>query len=162
MRKALVLSVLLIVVCISASAQLPAIQLKDTDGKSMSMSELNKKGHPVILSFFATWCKPCLRELSAINEVYADWQEETGVELIAISIDQGQDVAKVKPLVDGSAWDFKVLLDPGSDLKRAMGVNVIPHVFLLDGEGNIVSSHIGYTEGGDAVLFDEVKKLVNK
>ena len=71
MRKTLVLSILLIVVCISASAQLPAIQLKDTDGKSMNMSELNKKGHPVILSFFATWCKPCLRELSAINEVYA-------------------------------------------------------------------------------------------
>ncbi len=161
MRITLVLFLLLLNVC-AASAQLPAIQLKDINGKSLNVSELTKKGNPVILSFFATWCKPCQRELNTISEVYEDWQEETGVELIAVSIDQGQDVAKVKPLADGAGWDFTVLLDPGNDLKRAMGVTVIPHVFLLDGQGNIVSSHIGYTEGGDAVLIEEVRKLINK
>lgn len=162
MRITSVLFALLLTVCTSTYAQLPAIQLKDMNGKSLNISELAGKDHPVILSFFATWCKPCLRELNAISEVYEDWQEETGVELIAVSIDQGQDVAKVKPLADGSGWDFRVLLDPGSDLKRAMGVNVIPHLFLLDGQGNIVSSHTGYTEGSDALLLEEVKKLVNK
>lgn len=162
MRVAFVLSVILLTVSVSAFSQLPAIRLKDMNGKSMDMSTLAKKDHPVILTFFATWCKPCLRELKAISEVYEDWQDETGVELIAVSIDQGQDVAKVKPLADGSAWDFNVLLDPGSDLKRAMGVNVIPHVFILDGKGQIVYSHSGYTEGGEALLIEEVKKLINK
>lgn len=162
MRITSVLLALLFIRSIFTDAQVPAVQLKDINGKSLNITGLTQKGHPVILSFFATWCKPCLRELNAISEVYEDWQDETGVELIAVSIDQGQDVAKVKPLADGSGWDFCVLLDPGSDLKRAMKVNMIPHVFLLDGEGNIVSSHAGYTEGGDAILFEEVKKLVNK
>ena len=75
-----------------------------------------------MISFFATWCKPCNRELKAIHEVYPDWQEETGMKLIAISTDQAQNISKVKPLVDGEGWEYDILLDPNSAFLRAMGI----------------------------------------
>ena len=146
----------------TAFAQLPAVQLKTLDGKVVNTAKLHNDGKPFIISFFATWCKPCNRELSAIQEVYPDWQEETGVKVYAVSIDQAQNIHKVKPLVDGKGWEFDILLDPNSDFKRAMGVNMIPHVFIVDGKGKIVESRSGYTEGGEAHLIGKVKELQEK
>ena len=100
MKKFLLTALLLLGVA-TAFAQLPAVQLKTLDGKVINTANLHNDGKPFIISFFATWCKPCNRELSAIQEVYPDWQEETGVKVYAVSIDQAQNIHKVKPLVDG-------------------------------------------------------------
>jgi peroxiredoxin len=160
MKKILLVALLLVGYIATASAQLPAVSLKTIDGKTINTAELSNDGKPFIISFFATWCKPCNRELKAIQEVYADWQDETGVKVIAISIDQAQNIQKVKPLVDGNGWEFDILLDPNSDFKRAMGVNMIPHVFIIDGKGNIVESRSGYTEGGEEHLIEKVRELI--
>ncbi|MBR2035863.1 MAG: TlpA family protein disulfide reductase [Prevotella sp.] len=141
-------------------AQLPAVTLKDMSGKTVNTAELSNDGKPIIISFFATWCKPCNRELSAISEVYEDWQDETGVKLIAVSIDQAQNINKVKPLVDGNGWPYQVLLDPNSDFKRALGVQMIPFVLIVDGKGKIVYKHNGYTEGAENELIEKVRELV--
>lgn len=159
MKKFLLTALLLLGVA-TAYAQLPAVSLKTLDGKVINTAELNNDGKPFVISFFATWCHPCNRELSAIQEVYADWQEETGVKVIAISIDQAQNIHKVKPLVDGKGWDFDILLDPNSDFKRAMGVNQIPHVFIIDGKGKIVESRSGYTDGGEQHIIEKVRSLL--
>ena len=160
MKKILLVALLLVGYIATASAQLPAVSLKTIDGKTINTAELSNEGKPFIISFFATWCKPCNRELKAIQEVYADWQDETGVKVIAISIDQAQNIQKVKPLVDGNGWEFDILLDPNSDFKRAMGVNMIPHVFIIDGKGNIAESRSGYTEGGEEHLIEKVRELI--
>lgn len=143
-------------------AQLPSVILKDIDGKSVDTAKLTNDGKPFIISFFATWCKPCNRELKAISEVYADWQDETGVRVIAISIDQAQNINKVKPMVDTNGWEYQVLLDPNSDFKRAMGVNMIPAVFVIDGNGKIADTRSGYTEGSEEHLIEKVRELINK
>ena len=131
----------------SLCASLPAVALKDINGQHINTADIGTTGKPVIISFFATWCKPCLRELKAIDELYADWQEETGVEMFIVSTDQGQDVQKVKPFVDGYGWEYHVLLDPDGSFKRAMNVQHIPHLFVLDRTGKIVYNHMGYVEG---------------
>jgi peroxiredoxin len=118
---------------------------------------LAEQGKPVIIAFFATWCKPCMRELEAINELYADWQEQTGVEMYIVSIDQGQDVKKVKPLVDGYGWDYHVLLDPNGELKRAMNVQNVPHLFVIDSKGQTVYNHTGYTDGSEKEIKQYLK-----
>jgi len=161
MKRNLFVAALLFCLASAASfAQLPSVSLKTIDGKTVNTAELNNDGKPFIISFFATWCKPCNRELKAISEVYADWQDETGVKVIAISIDQAQNIQKVKPLVDSYGWEYEVLLDPNSDFRRAMGVNLIPHVFVIDGNGKIAESRSGYTEGGEAHLIEKVRELI--
>ncbi len=117
-------------------------------------------GKPVIISFWATWCKPCNRELNTIKDVYEDWQEETGVKLIAISIDDARSASRVKPHVDGNDWPYEVYIDQNSDLKRAMGVVNVPHTFILNGEGEIVWQHTGYQDGGEEEVIAKVKELL--
>ena len=140
-------------------AQLPAVTLKTIDGKTVSVDTLSNNGKPFIIDFFATWCKPCNRELDAIAEVYEDWQKETGVKIFAISVDQAQNIQKVKPLVDNHGWEYDVLLDPNSDLKRALGIQAIPYVLVCDGEGKIVYKHMGYTDGEENELIEKVKEI---
>ena len=156
----LFLCALLFMVSMIAKAQLPSVQLKTLEGKTINTAKINNDGKPFIISFFATWCKPCNRELSAIHEVYADWQEETGVKVYIVSIDQAQNINKVKPLVDGEGWEYEVLLDPNGDFRRAMGVQTIPHVFIIDGKGKIAESRSGYTDGSEEHLIEKVRELL--
>lgn len=158
--KKVLFAVSLMLMSVASYAQLPSVQLKDINGKTVDTAKLSNGGKPFIISFFATWCKPCNRELNAIHEQYVDWQDETGVKVIAVSIDQGQNIAKVKPLVDSNGWEYEVLLDPNGDFKRAMGVNMIPHVFVIDGNGNVAEQHNGYTEGAEEHLIEKVRELV--
>ncbi len=153
---------MLFMASMAAKAQLPSVQLKTLEGKTINTAKLHNDGKPFIISFFATWCKPCNRELSAIHEVYPDWQDETGVKVICVSIDQAQNINKVKPLVDGNGWEYEVLLDPNGDFRRAMGVQTIPHVFIVDGKGKIAESRSGYTDGSEEHLIEKVRELVKK
>lgn len=159
MKKFIIIAVLVAVVQ-TAFAQLPHVTLKDINGKAVRLDTLSNGGKPIIIDFFATWCKPCNRELSAISEVYDQWQSETGVRLIAVSIDQAHHINKVKPLVDQLGWPYEVLLDPNSELKRALGVQLIPYTLIVDGDGKIVYKHSGYVDGEEDELFEEVKKIV--
>lgn len=146
------------VLCYAYSvAQLPNITIKDINGKQVNMRQLSQSGKPMIISFFASWCKPCMRELNAINDVYEEWQEEYGVQVVAVSIDRAQDQEKVKPLVDGNGWDFMVLLDADNEFKRAMQVQNIPHVFVVDKNGTIVEQHNGYVDGEESKLVEKFK-----
>ena len=82
------------------------------------------------------------------------------MKLIAVSIDQAQNINKVRPLVDNHGWPYEVLLDPNSDFKRALGINMIPYTIIVDGKGNIVYKHNGYTEGAEQEYIDKVRELI--
>jgi peroxiredoxin len=141
------------------SRQLPEVMLKTLDGKSISTSDFNNNGKPIVISFWATWCKPCVNELTNISDLYDEWKEKTGVKLIAISIDDARNSTKVAPFVNGKGWDYEVYLDSNADLKRALNVNLVPHTFLLDGNKQIVWQHNSYTEGDELKLFELVQKV---
>lgn len=162
MKKSLILTLILLFASIgTAFAQIPSVTLRNLQGKSVDTATLSNEGKPFIISFFASWCKPCNRELSNIAEVYDEWQAETGVKLYAVSIDEGQNTYKVKPFVDNKGWEYEILLDPNSDFRRALGVSTIPHVFVVDGKGKIEYSHNGYTEGAEHELIEMIRKIVN-
>lgn len=157
--KRLLLFLCVMGLAVSASAQLPKVQVKDISGRTVSTDTLSNNGKPFIIDFFATWCKPCNRELDAIAEVYDEWREETGVKIFAVSIDQGQNINKVKPLVDNHGWEYDILLDTNSDFKQALGIQMIPYVLIVDGQGNIVYKHNGYTDGAETELIEKVREL---
>ncbi len=141
--------------------KIPTATLKKLDGSKISSTTFTNNGKPIIISFWATWCKPCKKELDAIAENYADWQKETGVKLIAISIDDARSSGKVVTDVKSKGWEYEVYIDENQDFKRAMNVNNVPHTFIIDGTGKIVWSHNSYTEGDEEKLHENVKKVMN-
>lgn len=135
------------------------ITLKALDGSSVQTSAIHNEGKPIIINFWATWCKPCNRELNAIKEVYEDWQKETGVKIVAISIDDSRSANRVKPHVDGQGWEYEVYIDQNQDFKRAMNVVNPPHTFVINGNGEIVWQHTSYVEGDEDELIEVVRKV---
>ena len=145
---------------LQSNKKVPAISIKTLDGKTFSSSDFSNNGKPIILSFWATWCRPCLKEMTAISEVYDDWKEETGVKLIAVGIDDSKTVRNVAPMVSGKSWEFEFYLDENGDFKRAMSVNTVPHTFILNGNGEIVAQFTAFGEGGEKKLIETVKDII--
>lgn len=139
--------------------RLPSVEVKTPEGGIFNTQDISNAGNPVIISFWALWCKPCIKELTSISDVYDEWVEETGVKLIAVSIDDARSTANVMPTANGKGWEYDILLDPNSDFKRAMNVNAIPHTFVINGEGEIVWQHTSFSEGSELELIEIVRKV---
>ena len=163
MTRKIILSIFTIVLfSISSFSQgrnLPSVKVKDLKGKLVNIQNLSNDDNPIVISFWATWCKPCKKELNTIAEVYEDWQEETGVKLVAVSIDDSRSASKVKPYVNASGWEYEVFIDSNRDLARALGVSTVPHTFLLNGEGKIVWEHKGYIDGDEEELYEQIEHI---
>ncbi|MCB2196885.1 MAG: TlpA family protein disulfide reductase [Bacteroidetes bacterium] len=144
---------------IAFSQVIPSVQIKTLDNKIVNTQELFNEENLIILSFWATWCKPCIKELDAYNENIIDWADETGVKLIAVSIDNTRSMSRVAPFVNGRGWgNIQFYLDPNEDFKRAMNVVNVPHTILLDGDGNILWQHTSYSEGDEYELYDVIRE----
>ena len=144
----------------SQNKLLPSVDVKTINGKSININSIDNNEMPIVINFWATWCKPCKKELNNIAEVYDEWQDETGVKIIAISIDDTRSMSKVAPYVNSVGWEYEVYLDSNGDLKRAMGVSTVPHTFLLNSKKEIVWQHRGYVDGDEDELFDEIQNLI--
>lgn len=137
------------------------MQLKDINGNLVNIQELATLGEPLIVSFWATWCTPCKKELSNYSDLYADWQKDYKVKVVAISIDDARNTSKVKAYVNGVKWPFLVLLDPNEDMKRSLNFQTVPFTMLLDGNGKIIYRHNSYVEGDEFVMEEKLKKLIS-
>ena len=138
---------------------LPSVELVDINGNKVNVAELGKNGHPVVLSFWATWCVPCKKELSNLAEMYEEWKQKYHVEIVAISIDDSRSTTKVKPYVEGQRWEYQVLLDINQELKRSLNIQSVPFTVMTDANGKIVYTHSGYVEGDEYVLEEELQKV---
>jgi thiol-disulfide isomerase/thioredoxin len=156
----LTLPLLFIGLTLSAQKTVPGVIVKNLQGLSVNTADITNDGKPMIINFWATWCAPCKRELNTIADVYDDWVEETGVKLVAISIDDARSESRVLPFINGSSWDYEVYIDANQDFKRAMSVNNVPHTFLVDGNGHVVWQHNNYSPGDEDELLEKIRELV--
>jgi len=163
MKNSIFTIILALVFGLSYAQNTPSVQIKSLDNKMINTKDLFDGENLVILSFWATWCKPCIKELDTFNENIIEWTEETGVKLFAISVDNARSMSRVKPFVNGRGWeDITFYLDPNEDFKRAMNVLNVPHTILLDGKGKILWQHTSYTEGDEYELYDAIKEKSSK
>ena len=147
-------------VCVAASAQVPSVMVENAKGEAFDTASLVEDGTPMIVSFWSTSCKPCIRELDAIYDALPDWLDEVKFRVVAVSTDDSRLLAKAKSFAEGRGWgeEYTLLFDKNQDFMRAMNVSVVPHVFVLDAKGKVVYSHTSYVPGNELELFDAVKK----
>ena len=160
MKKIIYLMFFLACVSMSAQNEFPSINITTLEGQTVNTNQLSTDNKVTIISLWATWCVPCLKELDAISEVYPDWQDETGVELIAISVDDSRTINRVRPMVNGKSWEYQILLDTNNDLKRALGASTVPLTLLVQ-NNKIVYRHSGYTPGAEFELYEKILELSN-
>jgi thiol-disulfide isomerase/thioredoxin len=160
MKKIICLLIFSLNFILFAQRQLPNTSLKTLSGANTTLSEIAAENELIVVSLWATWCVPCKNELDAVADVYDDWVSETGVKYFAVSIDDSRTAKRVKPMINGKGWEFEILLDENSDLKRAFGVSTVPYTVIIK-SGEIVYKHTGYTSGFEDELYDRIVALKN-
>lgn len=165
--KSILYTILLASFCFSftmidGDKKVPSVTIANLQGKPINIQDYVTPGKITILSFWATWCSPCKRELDAVSELYPTWKADYNTQLIAISIDNSRAVSQVKPLIEEKGWEFDVLVDSKQELQQALNFQAIPQTFVVDTQGNIVYQHEGYTPGDEYELEKFVKKLAGK
>ena len=141
---------------------LPSITLADVNGKQINVADYGKSGKITVLSFWATWCVPCKKELTNMADIYDDWKKKYNVQIVAVSIDDSRSTTKVKPTVEGQRWEYEVLLDVNQDLKRQLNIQSVPFTVVVDATGKIAFTHSGYVDGDEFVLEEELQKLAKQ
>ena len=139
---------------------IPNTNLTTLDGISVKIQDEISKDKITILSFWASWCVPCINELDAISEVYEDWQEDFNMELIAISTDDARTQKRIRPMVNGKGWPYKILLDKNQELKRALNISTMPQIIILK-DSKIIYIHSGYSPGVEDEFYEIIKENSN-
>ena len=156
------LTFILALICATATLQaqeLPSTILKTLEGKQIDIKDAISSNGPTVISFWATWCKPCIKELTAFMDYAIDLEEELGVKVLAVSIDDSRNSTRVAPLVQGQGWEYTVLLDENQDLKRNLGIVNVPFTLVLNSKGEIVWKHSGYSPGDEETLAEVVEEV---
>ena len=161
MKKTFLLLALtgLTAVAFAQNKTLPAVSVKTLEGQTINVQDLGKTGHITIISFWATWCSPCKKELDAVKDYYSEWQEKYGVELIAVSVDDARTAAKIPAMIQEKGWEYRILVDSNKNFQTAANIVSVPYTILLDEKGNVVFEHSGYTPGDELELEEQIKLL---
>lgn len=135
--------------------EIPISDLEKIDGTTISSEIISKEStKPIVVAFWATWCIPCLTELSAINESIETWKEKYQFDLYAVAVDDDRTAKKIPGLLAGKGWDFNVLLDTNQDFKRKLNINSIPYLIVVK-DNKIVFKKTGFVKG-DELKIEQV------
>ncbi|MDF9391919.1 MULTISPECIES: TlpA disulfide reductase family protein [Methylococcus] len=130
----------------------PALGFTTINGQRVNLGDW--RGHPVLLAFWASNCRVCLEEMPELAAMFRDYQGQ-GLRLAAVAMPY--DVpSRVVSLAGREGWPFPVALDPLGELARALGVELVPNCYLLDGDGAIVATHLGKPD------FRELRGTIGK
>lgn len=163
MKKLLAAAVaVLFTTAVHAQTELPNTQIKDVKtSKKLSFNEAISKDRVTLVSFWATWCVPCKKEIKNIRAKMADWKKEADFDYVTVSVDESRAEGLVRSYAIGQGWDFPYFIDPNSDLKRSLNFQTVPFTLIVDKNGKVAYMHSGYEEGSENEVFAKIKELAN-
>ena len=160
MKKILVAAVCMLATITGNAQGLPNTVIKDVNtGKKVAFDQSIEKGKVTLISFWATWCVPCKKEIKNITLKMEDWKKEADFNYMTISIDEARAEGLVRTYALSQGWKFPFFIDANSDLKRSLNFQSVPYTLIIDKEGNVAYKHIGYEEGGENEVFRKIKEL---
>lgn len=131
----------------------------DLEGNSKTMGEImQNNGVPIIIDFWATWCRPCLMAIKNTNEKYPTWKKEDGVKMVLVSIDKPEKIAAIKAMAEKNKWEYELYIDKDKKTQRALKISQIPNTLLVDNEGNVLLHEVGYADGDEEHLIKKIRK----
>jgi thiol-disulfide isomerase/thioredoxin len=140
---------------------LPDTQIKDVNtGKKLPFNQVPAKGRVTVISFWATWCVPCKKEIKNICLQLPNWKKEADFDYVTISIDEARAEGLVRSYALSQGWSFPYYMDPNSDLKRSLSFQNVPYTLIIDKNGKVAFNHTGYEEGGESEVWAKIKELV--
>jgi thiol-disulfide isomerase/thioredoxin len=143
-----------------AQTELPNTQVKDVNtGKKIAFNETFEKGKVTLISFWATWCVPCKKEIKNIREKMAGWKEQADFNFMTVSIDESRAEGLVRSYAKSQGWDFPYYIDPNGDMKRSLNFQTVPFTVIVGKDGKVAFMHSGYEEGGENEVFAKIKEL---
>ena len=131
MKKLFILITFIFSLSINSQSVLPDISLNTLNGEEINIQSISSNDKIAVVSLWATWCVPCIKELDAISEYYEEWRDEVNFELYAISTDDSRTIKRVNAMVNGKGWDYTILLDSNNELQRALGASTIPLTLIV-------------------------------
>lgn len=136
----------------------PNVTIDALDGGRVELAAL--RGQVVVISFWATWCRPCLQELPHLAGFQTQYGPQ-GLSVLAISTDQPDSLPQVRAITRRNSWSFQVLLDPDGAVQQLLnprGTN--PFTLVLDRQGRIVYAHEGYSSGDEVAVEQLIQTLL--
>ncbi len=150
-------------VCLSVglhAQELPNTTIKDlSSGKSVAFNTIAEKGKVTVISFWATWCIPCKKEIKNISAALPSWKKEAEFNYATISIDESRAEGIARTYGISQGWNFPFYIDPNSDLKRSLNFQNVPFTMIIDKAGKVAFRHTGYEEGGEQEVLAKIKEL---
>ena len=126
----------------AAAGPAPDFTLPNIEGKEVTLSKILAEG-PVIIDFWATWCKPCIKAFPSLQAMYEKYRDR-GLSVVTISVDSPRSRAGVAPLIKSKKYTFEVLLDTQGRVAKKYNAVALPRTVLLAPDGKIVFATVGY------------------
>ena len=133
-------------------------RVKDLEGHVLELDALRKRG-PVLLDFWATWCKPCHAAIPELEAWRAKYQGQ-GLTIIGVSVDGPRNHAKVRPFVSRMNLRYPVVIDEDGRLQQLYQVVALPTTVLIDTSGTIVTARVGFRPGESQSLGEKIVTLL--
>ena len=145
---------------------LPDLSVKLLDGKQVRLSVLLEEG-PLLVTFWATWCAPCKKEMIFLEEFHQKYNENS-FRVLAISTDSPKSMSKVKSYIRAKKYTFLVGIDPNQDIAKKMNALLMPTTLILNKDRKVSWYHQGFIPGDEkeieaqirAVLYQDQEKAV--
>lgn len=139
---------------------LPNTDIKNVaTGAKLPFNKIIAPGRVTVISFWATWCVPCKKEIVNIRKKMPEWKKQADFDFITISQDDSRAEGLVRSYAKSQGWEFPYFIDPNSDLRRSLNFQNVPYSMIIGKDGKVAWMHAGYEEGGEEELFSKVMEL---